>query len=173
MLIPIRKRTPEDLPGIARVVVDTWRSAYRGIVPDAVLDGLDYARNEARYRERLEKNYPAYAYVAADPQAGVVGMAAGGPAEKLLPGFPGELYAIYILPAYQGRGIGKRLVRAVFAQLEAARLSPAVIWALEQNTRAGAFYRALGGEVVGRRSIELGGLELPELGFGFKNLSWI
>ena len=173
MIIPIRKRTPDDLPGMARVVVDTWRSTYRGLIPAEVLDGLSYERNEARYREGLERNSPPIAYVAVDPSAGVVGVAVGGPAQAELAGFPGELYAIYILAAYQGQGIGSRLLRAVFSQLEEAHLSPAVIWTLEQNRGACAFYRRLGGELVGRKLLSIGGAELPELGFGFKNLSWV
>ena len=38
----IREAHPNDGPGMAKVHVDTWRAAYRGILPDDFLDGLSY-----------------------------------------------------------------------------------------------------------------------------------
>ena len=32
----------DDAAGIARVHVDTWRTAYRGLIPDDVLAGFSY-----------------------------------------------------------------------------------------------------------------------------------
>ncbi len=58
---------------------------------------------------------PATSYFVAvvEPQLEVVGFSNGGPSrEQVLPQ-AGELYAIYIRDAYQGRGIGRRLFRAV------------------------------------------------------------
>jgi len=40
--IEIRRATPSDLAGMARVHVETWKTSYRGIVPDAHLDALTY-----------------------------------------------------------------------------------------------------------------------------------
>jgi hypothetical protein len=37
-MMQIREASLPDAAGIARVHVDTWRSAYRGIVPNPVLD---------------------------------------------------------------------------------------------------------------------------------------
>lgn len=31
-----------DAPGIAKVHVDSWRSTYKGIIPQSFLDGLSY-----------------------------------------------------------------------------------------------------------------------------------
>lgn len=41
-MITVREATEADLSGIARVLVDTWRATYRGIVPDSCLDGMTY-----------------------------------------------------------------------------------------------------------------------------------
>jgi hypothetical protein len=38
----IREATLADAEGVARVHVDTWRSAYKEMVPDSYLDGLNY-----------------------------------------------------------------------------------------------------------------------------------
>ena len=42
-----REARPEDLPDMARIRVDTWKAAYRGIVPDAYLDSLTYTATGA------------------------------------------------------------------------------------------------------------------------------
>ena len=37
----VRRATPEDARAISEVQIAGWRHAYRGIVPDAMLDELD------------------------------------------------------------------------------------------------------------------------------------
>ena len=38
----IRRARPEDAEAVARVHVAGWRHAYRGLLPDDYLDGLDW-----------------------------------------------------------------------------------------------------------------------------------
>jgi hypothetical protein len=54
MSMTIRRALPDDAPALARLHVDSWRAAYRGLVPDSRLDGLDYDRRTVRFREQLE-----------------------------------------------------------------------------------------------------------------------
>ncbi len=49
----IRPATPDDAPALAKVHIDSWRSAYRGLVPDSHLAKLDYGRRAERFRESL------------------------------------------------------------------------------------------------------------------------
>jgi hypothetical protein len=42
-----------DAAEIARVHVASWRAAYRGIVPDRFLDGLDTGERERSWRQAL------------------------------------------------------------------------------------------------------------------------
>jgi len=42
MRLVIREATVEDSAEIARVQVDTWRTTYRGIVPQSFLDEMAY-----------------------------------------------------------------------------------------------------------------------------------
>ena len=43
MKIPVRRATPEDGAALAAVEVRSWRAAYRGLMPDAFLDGISEA----------------------------------------------------------------------------------------------------------------------------------
>lgn len=38
----IRKANRDDAPGIAKVHVDSWRTTYKGIIPQSFLDELSY-----------------------------------------------------------------------------------------------------------------------------------
>ncbi len=169
MKYSIRLSTLDDLPAMSRVHVDTWRSTYSGLVPDSFLDQLSYEQSENRMRA-YQAEQQIYSWVAEDEAGQIVGFARGGKERGGQPGFAGELYAIYIRAAYQGCGIGRGLVRAVFSDLGSANLSPAIIWALRDNP-ACAFYQRLGGQLAGEKTIEIGGKQLVELGFGFSDLS--
>ena len=109
ILMLIRRATLEDAAGIARVRVDTWRTAYRGIVPDEFLDTMSYEGNESRWAERLrDVDNQVHTFVAIDESGQVVGFISGGPNRDNDPIYKGELHAIYILPSHHGRGIGRR-----------------------------------------------------------------
>jgi ribosomal protein S18 acetylase RimI-like enzyme len=170
MQITIRKRQERDIAGIARVRIDAWRAAYHEIVPEEYLAGLSYAADEARLLQRYRDtngDQGVFFFAAVDETQQVVGFGVGGAEREGYPGYPGELYALYVHPDWQGQGIGKQLAQAVFTSLHAAGLEPVLIWALKENVNAGDFYRRLGGVPAGEKEIEIGGKKLVEVGFGF------
>ena len=161
----VRAARPADAAAIARVQVDTWRTQYRGLVPDAFLAGLSYEQGTQRWAQRLADPHSAqFVYVAEDGE--VVGFASGGPGRDADPEYAGELYAIYILAARQGRGIGRRLVQAVAERLAQAGIHSMLVWVLAANPSR-RFYEALGGQAVRQRPIEFGGLTHDEVGYGW------
>lgn len=169
--IVIRPADASDAPGIARVHVNAWRSTYRGIVPDAFLDGLESEPRERFWRATLSSlDAPERVFVAEDADGAVVGFAAGGPARENRPPYDGELYAIYLLNTQQRRGLGRRLTLAVVRQLLAVGHSAMLVWVLADNPSRG-FYAALGGRRVGSKMVEIGGVELEEVAFGWSDLA--
>ena len=95
----IRQAKLQDAQAIARVMVDTWRTTYAGIVADSFLQSLSYQERETRWRELLaiEEAGERFTWVAEDDEGRIVGYISGG-AERSgeEPGYSGELYAIYI-----------------------------------------------------------------------------
>src|SRR5260370_39710674 len=109
----IRQATLNDASEIARVHVASWRSTYRGLLPDDFLLSL----SETGYAERWKRviaEGTSRGYVAEDG-GGVVGFSSGGRERAGETGWEGALYAIYVLDGAQRRGFRRDLVRARLA----------------------------------------------------------
>jgi len=93
----IREATHNDVPAIAKVHVDTWRTTYRGIVPDEHLVNLSYERRaNGWYRIlSLAPEDGNFTFVAEDESGEIVGFANGGVERTGDPIYQGELTAIY------------------------------------------------------------------------------
>jgi GNAT superfamily N-acetyltransferase len=162
----VRPATSRDVPEVARLHVDAWRATYRGLIHEAALFAHSYAEREALWNEALEAGSVTSLFVA-ESDGAVAGFAACGPTREPEPGFDGELYAIYLRTDYQGRGIGRALVETARSCLRQRGFQKMILWVLDGNAGADAFYERLGGRRQGTGSFELCGESLIEHGFAF------
>ena len=169
--VTVRAATPDDLVGMARVHVDTWKSTYRGIVPDQYLDGLTYESDIARgFGRWLKEPADGWAYLVALARSeSITGFAIGGPNRERDPEYAGELGAVYVLKAAQGMGVGTTLVRETVRHLLSIRMTSMIVWVLEANPYR-RFYEKLGGVAARRRVVPVAGTPLPEIGYGWKDV---
>lgn len=170
----IREATTEDAAAIAEVHVASWRTTYKGLLPDELLAGLTVEPREAMWRQAAElsakdSNYFA-PLVAVHPNDGIVGFAHVGKEREAESGFDAELYAIYLLQSQQGKGLGRQLfLRSVSNLLERGHRSMRV-WVLEGNP-AQRFYERMGGQIGDTKKIEVGGQEYLEISYEWPDLS--
>lgn len=151
----IRPSTAEDAASMARVLVDTWRSTFDGLLPDAFLSGLSYEQQEARHR-RMMGAAGHIAFVAERAGDGlVVGFASGGPIREPCLHYASELYAIYVASALQGQGIGRDLFHALAGALATGEKSDLLVWVLAINP-CRPFYRRMGGRPVAEQVMTIG-----------------
>jgi L-amino acid N-acyltransferase YncA len=170
----IRGAKSEDAPGIAHVHVDSWRTTYRSIVPDAFLDGMSCEESEARWRERLDGRDRRTAFFVAESSEAILGFAAGGPRRsESLTEYDGELYAMYLCESAQGAGIGGRLLRAVAEGLSSSGFHSMLAWVMAGNRSARGFYEAFGGRFVGSDTFEIEGVEIEEAAYGWDDVRGI
>ena len=164
----VREANESDVPMIARVHVDTWRTTYSGIMPENVLTKLSYEKREQGWRQILSSAADSgqFLYVAEDESKQIVGFASGGPERTGDSIYKGELNAIYILRAYQRQGIGRRLTSAVAERLAQADIYSMLVWVLADNPSF-RFYEAIGGQKVYEKPIERGGIILNEVAYGW------
>lgn len=175
MPFSIRSATVEDARAIALVRTRTWQSAYRGLIPDAFLDQMDPEANAQVWRERLsvwsEKHTTFVAEVVEDQGAHegsrVVGFCSCGPEREADPFYPGEIYALYVLPEFQGQGAGKRLVWNAACWLENCSFTHLLIYVLRDNMPARHFYEVIGGTPVREVNRDVAGHSMVEVGYGY------
>lgn len=112
----IRSATVDDASAIAHVHVESWRSAYWGLVPDAVLDNLSVKGRAAGWRDAIEHEGAQQSFVlVASEGNGVISFVNGGLERTGDLRYTAERYAIYLLKTCQGQGRGKALFRATAA----------------------------------------------------------
>lgn len=166
----VRVATPDDAAAIERVRTDTWRATYRGMLPDAVLDGLGYD-GSSRRRAMVQMGADRFALVV--DHDGVVGFCYGGPARVTLPAYPGEIYAIYVLPEHQGHGHGTSLMREAAVQSLRRGWRAVTVWVLRENAPSRRFYERMGARYLEGRdeTREVEGVLITECGYAWDDVS--
>jgi GNAT superfamily N-acetyltransferase len=162
----IRTTTVADAHAIAVVHVESWRAAYRGLLPRDVLDGLSVDRRAAFWRDNIGTR-DGHTLVAVDEPSGRVrGFVNVGPSrdpETAGAGSVGELRAIYLLPDAWGSGTGRRLHDAALELLH-PDFAEVTLWVLDTNARARAFYEHMGWYDDGvTKNDDRGGVVLSEI----------
>jgi ribosomal protein S18 acetylase RimI-like enzyme len=166
----IREARPQDVPAIAKVHVDSWRTTYRGIVADEFLASLSYADSERIWRNGLASSpNPISLFVVETLDGGVVGFAAAGPEREGDTTYQGEIYAIYLLQSHQRQGMGRALFRASARELQRRGFSSFLLWVLKANP-ARHFYQALDGTFLREREIQIGNQRLIEEAYGWAEM---
>jgi ribosomal protein S18 acetylase RimI-like enzyme len=168
----VREANIADAPAIAVVNVDTWRTAYRKIVPADYLASISYEKRETNWQEILSnvKNTGDFVCVAENDSGQIVGFAAGGCERTGKYVYQGELFALYILERYQRQGIGRKLVRAVATKLAESSFNSLMVWVLGDNS-ACRFYEFLGGKKVDEQQTSRAGTALKEIAYGWIDIS--
>lgn len=165
----VRAATEQDAGAISHVHVQSWRTTYAGIVPKAYLASLNEAERELLWRDWLTRDIQVFV---AELDGEVVGFASGGPIREPLQEFDAELFAIYLLKQAQDRGIGTALLRKLAGVLRAKGFKSMVAWVLESNSSS-HFYAQSGALPVLSKDIEIGGVMLPVLAYGWPSLEAI
>jgi GNAT superfamily N-acetyltransferase len=159
----IRTASPADATGIAIVQAASWRSSYRGILPDRILNALDAGARIARRRESIFG--PGLTLVAFDLTHGdIVGYASAGTSRRSGPEV-GELYEIYLIDRAKRFGLGRELFAGYIDWCAESGLRRMVVWVLEANRSARRFYEALGGRAAGRIESSVSGFPVIEMAY--------
>lgn len=142
----IRLARLDDAEAISHLQVRAWQSAYRGILPDAMLDAMDPDKNARKRRARMEDPVsPELRDWLLEEGGRLVGWAAAGPArDEDLGQDVHELYAIYLEPDCVGRGYGRKLMQHCLDDAVERGFGEMVMWVLTGNERAQRFYAAAG-----------------------------
>ena len=172
-MIAIRRARPADADAIGEAHVAIWRSTYAGILPEDYLASMSASRHAAQWRRLLAfpvAGHAVFVAVATGPDSPdldsgaprVVGFASGGRARSGVRE-AGEIETLYLLEDWRERGVGRRLMRALAAHLNAIGCRSVMLWVLKDNPSRW-FYQHLGGRPVAEQSIRFAGQPVTQLG---------
>ncbi len=160
----IRKAIIGEERDIVHVHIQTWKTAYAGIVDNDYLKHLD--ENSPKRFSSIQKDISGgHIYVALNDDK-IIGFAIFGKSRD--DDFPdyGELYALYVLEAYQRTGIGRMLVAAVKNEFKLKGYKNFIIACLTQNPSC-SFYEKIGGEIAAEKLCTIGGKKYMERIFNY------
>lgn len=167
MTVHIRLANDNDAAGIASVHVAAWQAAYRGLMPDHVLDTLNTDERAHQWRRWLR--HADRPTIVADVDGTLAGFCNLRPADDR----EMQLTAIYVLPDAWGRGYGGRLCERAIEEARDRGCSSIFLWVLEANSRARAFYERMGFTFTGETRIDrdLVAAELSEVKYRMAGLT--
>lgn len=147
----IRRATSDDVRTVATIHAESWRSAYRGSLSDEYLDERVFADRLSLWSEKLSSaDSDSVLVLLASRDAEPIGFVCVILDEDQTWG--ALLDNLHVLPAWKGRGLGRRLM------VEAARWvasrrpgSPLHLWVIEENEEARSFYERLAGRPLDRK----------------------
>lgn len=160
----VRRAKPADATALAEIFAESWRLAYRGIIPHGHLECLIGRRGESWWKKSIRSE--AHLLVV-EVNRKVVGYASCG-ASRGNAVYKGEIFELYVAPLYQGLGLGEFLFEACRSQLDKSGLDGLVVWALEDNDIASSFYWRRGGRAVARSSVNFGSARLGKIAYAWR-----
>jgi ribosomal protein S18 acetylase RimI-like enzyme len=168
LALSVRYARPSDAAELARIFIESWQDTYAGLISHSLLSAMSLRGHTARWQATMRG--PGAVLVAEDAAHGAIGLASVGVARDSTLGYEGEIYTLYVDPAFLGRGVGRMLMGGAFETFKDRKLRSCIVWAHAQNN-ACFFYERLGGKRVAVRTVSLMGAPTPEVGFGWKQLA--
>lgn len=172
----IRPAVLRDATAIAEVQVSSWKTTYKGIVPDGLIERMTVPERTGgwtRILSALEESGQGKVFLC-ETEGEVVGFASFGPQRDHGledRGFTSELTAIYLLETAQRQGIGSALLQACATEALGLGHNGMSVWVLEQNLGARGFYEARGGESLAAQESDDRKAPVDEVAYGWRDLS--
>ena len=152
-IINVRPAAAGDTQAIAAVVKESWLHSNRDLLPEDSAKSLMHCE---RLAEVVTMNWRSV--WVAEYQGRVVGTVG---VNEL-----GHFWMLYVMPSYQGLGVGTALYDAAIASLRKRGAAKAMLEVLAANENAVAFYRARGWVPEGRRTEHIPGFRFTALRMG-------
>jgi len=162
----IRLATKQDASDIAKIHVNTWQSAYKGIMSSTYLESMSIEEKTEQWSKILSIDSVGINLVI-ESKDSIVGFCVFGPIRDidLSNENAGELVAINISPKYWRNGFGSKAIKYIIKASIKENWEALYLWVLKENTQAIQVYEALGFAPEGgeKRDKNLTGYELHEI----------
>lgn len=165
----IRYLTKKDIPEYQKLITKVWQETYPEIINQKYLDNLSLTEPQ-----RIELDYMTYDEnikdtLVLEENNKLLGFVRYGASDDSLYPNTGEIFALYILSKYQGRGYGKQLVKKAIEELIKLNYQNMIIGCINKNP-ANEFYKHIGGTLKSQRPFPKTGDNLVENIYYFENV---
>ncbi len=144
MAVQVRRAVCDDAAPMAVIHVQAWKVAYRGLMPDEVLERLSVEQRQEMWRQALAAESPVV-YVAAKRGVVVGFCAVAAPSrDDHAEDRVAELVAIYVNPDLWRAGVGRALMDVALEDLRDGGWRWVTLWVLAENRPARDFYTRFG-----------------------------
>lgn len=126
----------DDLPIISSIYEESWKYAYKNIIPQSFLDSIP----EGKWINTVQK---FHTLIMTDKGKTIGTSSFCASRWEKFSGY-GEIVSIYFLPEYMGKGCGGELLETAVNELHKLGYEKVLLWVLEDNTRARNFYEKHG-----------------------------
>ncbi len=155
----IRRETISDAPGIAKVHVDSWRTTYKGIIPQSFLDGLSYEQRTKLWENNISDK--SSMIFVAENEGEIIGFVTGGKRNTNEEAGASDLTSIYLLEEWQGKRVGKKLLNQIMNVFLEQGYQKIYVEVLAEN-KTRQFYQYYGAEYVKTVQLNIAGKILNE-----------
>ncbi|WP_242837289.1 GNAT family N-acetyltransferase [Alkaliphilus transvaalensis] len=143
MMCNIRYASVDDAEILGVIHSQSWKMAYKNIVPDEILDNITSDKRTEYFRKALKEGWEEDAIIYKDNKA--VGLICIGKCRDTdKEDLYGEIRGIYLLPEYWNIGIGTQLISWGLNELKKRAYKEVTLWVLEENLNARKFYEKVG-----------------------------
>ena len=139
---------PESAKALGIIHSASWKCAYKGIIPDEILDAITPEKREKYFEKALRLGWEKDAIIFVDgEEAGLISIGVCRDEDKEVT--CGEIRGLYLMPEHWGKGFGKALFTWGIKALDKQNYTSISLWVLEDNIRARRFYEKQGFVVDG------------------------
>lgn len=164
----IRPARMRDAEAIGRIYVESWRSAYRQILPSSYLAGMRVEKAAHSVLQTLMD--PQTLYLVAEGRQGAMGYISAGPERGQDSVYSSEIYELYLLPAVQRQGLGRHLLVEMSRRLHQVHFYTLLVWVLARNPNR-RFYEKCGGIYLRSKPITFAGQRLQTDAYGWIDIT--
>lgn len=174
--ILVREAKIEEADELGSLHLRTWEESYRSILRNEFPEAITaISRSEMRQRVLSQpETFGLVSVAVAQAPEGIVGFASCSTQRdvKLRElGYAGEIGAIYVLNAFQGKGIGRALMYEMANALSERKHNSVSLWVLEKNLKARRIYENLGATPINLSKPFQTGSSILEVAYGWRDLS--
>lgn len=142
----IRKAQPDDAKSIVEIHVNTWKTSYRGLIDDDILDKRNVSEDKIEKMKTAIAKDIVWVIEHNDKIIGFAGL------NDVIKETKTEIEIFYMLPEYQGKGCGGQLLSTIIEQLKSQNVEKLIVWTMK-NAPSLKFYQKHNGTLTGNEKI--------------------